>query len=412
MAVRRVVVTGLGVITPVGNDVQSYWEALIQGKSGIAPVTSFDTAHCPVKVAAQVHELDAEEILGKHDAKYNSRFMQFARIAAKQAYAASGLHAEAVDPDRFGVYVSTSIGGIEALEQAYSVFDPHTSSRVSPYLIPNTLVNVASGAIAIDLQAKGPNLAVVTACASGTNSIGEAFKAIQRGDQDVIVAGAADAAITPLTLSGFAAMRAMYTGDDPNRACIPFDSERSGTVMGEGAGILILEELEHAQQRGAPILAEIVGYGANCDAYSITTPELEGITISKAMQLALDDAHIASGQVGYVNAHGTATVLNDKTESRAIERIFGPNSSVPVTSVKSMTGHLLGAGGAVEAVASIMSLIDNFIPPTINNKQLDPDCKINVVVNNGVQTELDFVLSNSFGFGGHNACLVFKKWPS
>ncbi len=409
---RRVVITGMGAITPIGNDVQSYWEGLKAGKSGISHVTSFDTTNCPVKIAAEVRDLDPVEFLGKHDARYNSRFMQFARIAAKQAYKNSGLQKDDVVPSRFGVYVSTSIGGIEALEESYDSFDRNAPSRVSPYLIPNTLVNLASGAIAIDFQAKGPNLAIVTACASGSNSIGEAFKAIQRGDQDVIIAGAAEAAITPLTLSGFAAMRAMYTGDGPERACIPFDTERSGTVMGEGAGIVILEDLVHATARGAQILAEVVGYGTNCDAYSITTPEQEGVTIGQAMQLALDDAGVSADKVGYINAHGTATVLNDATESKAITRVFGSDSPVLVSSTKSMTGHLLGAGGAVEAIASVLSLQNGFVPATINVTNVDPMCLVNVVTNTGIKKELDLVMSNSFGFGGHNACLVFKKWPN
>lgn len=409
---RRVVITGLGVVSPIGNDVDIFWQNVRHGKSGIDHIASFDTTHIPVKVAAEVKGLEPEQFIGKHDARYNARFMQFARIAARQAYDMSGLADAKIDRSRFGVYVSSSIGGIEVLEKAYGAFDVNAPSRVTPYLIPSTLINLASGVIAIDLQAQGRNIAVVTACASGANSIGEAFKVIQSGDQYVIVAGASDAAITPLTLSGFAAMRALYTGSDPTRACIPFDNERSGTVMGEGAGILVLEELEHAKRRNAPILAEIIGYGTNCDAYSITSPEPEGRVISRAMQEALDDAEIKPTDVDYINAHGTATVLNDKTESLAINRVFGEAPKVHVSSTKSMTGHLLGAGGAVEAIACIKALQDGFVPATINHSTTDPSCNINLVVNNGREIDIDIALTNSFGFGGHNACLVFRRWQN
>lgn len=409
---RRVVITGLGVVSPIGNDVDIFWQNVRQGKSGIDHIASFDATHIPVKVAAEVKGLEPEQFIGKHDARYNARFMQFARIAARQAYDMSKLADANIDHSRFGVYVSSSIGGIEVFENAYKTFDVNAPSRVTPYLIPSTLINLASGVIAIDLQAQGRNIAVVTACASGANSIGEAFKVIQSGDQDVIVAGASDAAITPLTLSGFAAMRALYIGSDPMRACIPFDNERSGTVMGEGAGILVLEELEHAKQRNAPILAEIIGYSTNCDAYSITSPEPEGQIISRAMQEALDDAGIKPTDVDYINAHGTATVLNDKTESLAINRVFGEASKVHVSSTKSMTGHLLGAGGAVEAIACIKALQDGFVPATINHSATDPACNINLVVNEGREIDIDIALTNSFGFGGHNACLVLRKWQS
>lgn len=409
---RRVAITGLGVVSPIGNDVDIFWQNVRQGKSGIDHIASFDATHIPVKVAAEVKGLEPEQFIGKHDARYNARFMQFARIAARQAYDMSKLADANIDHSRFGVYVSSSIGGIEVFENAYKTFDVNAPSRVTPYLIPSTLINLASGVIAIDLQAQGRNIAVVTACASGANSIGEAFKVIQSGDQDVIVAGASDAAITPLTLSGFAAMRALYIGSDPMRACIPFDNERSGTVMGEGAGILVLEELEHAKQRNAPILAEIIGYSTNCDAYSITSPEPEGQIISRAMQEALDDAGIKPTDVDYINAHGTATVLNDKTESLAINRVFGEASKVHVSSTKSMTGHLLGAGGAVEAIACIKALQDGFVPATINHSATDPACNINLVVNEGREIDIDIALTNSFGFGGHNACLVLRKWQS
>jgi 3-oxoacyl-[acyl-carrier-protein] synthase II len=402
----------MGVVSPLGHDIETFWNNIQNGVCGIEPISAFDTTHSPVKLAAEVKRFDPEPFIGKLDTKHNARFMQFARVAAQKAYEMSRMSDAIINSNRLGVYVSSSIGGIETLEKAYENFDPSTSSRVSPYLIPNTLVNLASGAIAIDLGAKGRNLAIVTACASGANAIGEAYKSIQRGEQDVIVAGAADAAITPLALAGFAAMRAMYTGDNPTRACIPFDNERSGTVMGEGAGIIILEELEHARARKAPIFAEIIGYGTTCDAYSITTPEQEGTSISQAMQQALDDASISPDAVDYINAHGTSTILNDQTETRAIKKVFGEDTKIPVSSTKSMTGHLLGAGGAVEAIISIQALINDFLPATVNFKVRDPECDINLITGDGEHTNIDTVLSNSFGFGGHNASLIVKKWQN
>lgn len=413
MPKRRVVITGMGVVSAIGNDVNTFWDNIKNSVCGIDFIQSFDTTHNPIKLAAEVKELNSEQYFEHRDTKHNARFMLFARVAAQQAYRASGLDTADIDRDRFGVYVSSSIGGIEVLENSQESFSITAPARVSPYLIPSTLVNLASGAIAIDVQARGSNLAVVAACASGANAIGEAFHKIQLGAEDVILAGASDAAITPLSLAGFAAMRAMHTGNDPSRACIPFDAERSGTVMGEGAGILILEELEHALKRNAPILGEIIGYGANCDAFSVTSPELEGTTISKAISKAIDDASIKTTDISYINAHGTATVLNDKTETRAIKNVFGNHTKyVLVSSTKSMTGHTLGASGAIEAIVCIRALQDNFGPATINYAAPDPECDLNLVVNQGLSQELDVVLSNSFGFGGHNASLIFKKWQA
>ena len=408
---RRVVITGVGVVSSIGTDIDTFWDSVKTGVCGIDLIRSFDTTYSPVKVAAEVKELNSEQYFERRDTKHNARFMLFARVAAQQAYRASGLNTANIDRDRFGVYVSSSIGGIEALENSQKSFSMTAPARVSPYLIPSTLVNLASGAIAIDVQARGSNLAVVTACASGSNAIGEAFHKIRLGAEDVILAGASDAAITPLSLAGFAAMRAMHSGNNPNRACIPFDAERSGTVMGEGAGILVLEELEHALKRNAPILGEIIGYGANCDAFSITSPELEGTTVSRAISKAIDDARIKTEDINYINAHGTGTVLNDMTETRAIKKIFGDQTKeIPVSSTKSMTGHTLGASGAIEAIICIKALQDNFVPATINYSVPDPQCDLYLVVNRGMNHELDMVLSNSFGFGGHNASLIFKKW--
>lgn len=413
MSNRRVVITGMGVISAIGNDVDSFWENIKNGVCGIDRIRSFDTTHNPIKLAAEVKELNSEQYFENRDTKHNARFMLFARVAAQQAYHVSGLDTAKLNRDRFGVYVSSSIGGIEVLEDSHESFSIAAPARVSPYLIPSTLVNLASGAIAIDVQARGSNLAVVTACASGSNAIGEAFHKIRFGAEDVILAGASDAAITPLSLAGFAAMRAMHTGDDPTRACIPFDADRSGMIMGEGAGILVLEELEHALERKAPILGEIVGYGANCDAFSVTSPELEGKTIGKAINKAIDDSGVKRTDINYINAHGTATVINDKTETRAIQNVFGKQTKdVLVSSTKSMTGHTLGASGAIEAIVCIKALQDNFAPATINYKKPDPDCDLKLVVNQGINQELNVVLSNSFGFGGHNASLIFKKWQA
>lgn len=411
MLKRRVVITGMGVVSAIGNDTKSFWDSIKKGTCGIDSITFFDATKSPVKLAAEIKSLDSEQYFEARDIKHNARFMLLARIAAQEAYHMSGLGNFSIDRDRFGVFVSSSIGGIEVLEANQTAFMQTDSPRVSPYLIPSTLVNLASGAIAIDVQARGSNMAIVTACASGANSIGEAFLKIQEGSQDVILAGASDAAITPLSLAGFAAMRAMHTGDDPSRACIPFDKERSGTVMGEGAGILILEDLEHALKRKATILGEIAGYGTNCDAFSITSPELEGTAISKAMRNAIDSASLRVEEIDYINAHGTATVLNDSTESLAIQKVFGAYAKdVLVSSTKSMTGHTLGSSGAIEAVVCLKALQENFAPPTINYQSADPKCDLNLVVNKGVDKELDVVLSNSFGFGGHNASLIFKKW--
>lgn len=413
MPSRRVVITGMGIVSAIGNDVASFWDSIKNGVSGIDYITSFDSTDSQVKLAAEVKGLNSEQYFENRDTKHNARFMLLARIAAQQAYRSSRLDTADFDRDRFGVYVSSSIGGIEVLENRKVSLSETSPARVSPYLIPSTLVNLASGAIAIDVQARGSNLAVVTACASGANSIGEAFQKLRLGQEDVILAGASDAAITPLSLAGFAAMRAMHTGDKPDRACIPFDVERSGMVMGEGAGILVLEGLEHALKRKAPILGEIIGYGANCDAFNIVSPELEGKTISKAINKAIDDSGVNKTSIQYVNAHGTATILNDKTEARAIHNVFGDHTKdVLISSTKSMTGHALGASGAIEAIVCIKALQDNFIPATINYLKPDPECDLNLVINQGVAQELDVVLSNSFGFGGHNACLIFKKWQA
>ncbi len=412
-APRRVVVTGMGVVSPIGQTVNAFWQGLQAGTCGIDVITAFDASRFKVTLAAEVKDLETDAYFAPHELKRNSRFMLFARIAARQAYRDSGLASSAVDHDNLGVYVSSSIGGLDNLEEAGRVLAELGPDRVSPYLIPTTLVNLASGAIAIDLRAKGSNLAIVTACASGANSIGEAFHKIRSGAEEVILAGASDAAITPTAIAGFAAMRAMHTGSDPQRASIPFDAERSGMVMGEGAGVVVLESLEQATRRHAPIYGEIIGYGSNCDAYSITTPDQEGMTVSRAITKALHDAGISGRQIDYINAHGTSTVLNDRNETLAIKRALGDHAvRVPVSSTKSMTGHLLGAGGAVEAIACLLALRDGVIPASINYRVPDPACDLNLVTGQSRRQDLDIVLSNSFGFGGHNASLIFKKWNS
>ncbi len=406
---RRVVITGLGAVSPLGGDIARLWRGACKGESGVGSITAFDTTYNPIKIAAEVRDWHPEQYIEPRSLRHNARFIQFARVAAQQAYQMSGLTEARLNRDRFGVYVSSSVGGIDMLEKVSRSFRVDAPSRVPPYLIPNVMLNLASGTIAIDLQAHGHNIATASACASGANAIGEAFRVIQRGEQDVMLAGAADAAITPLSLAGFAAMRAMYTGDDPSRASIPFDAERSGTVMGEGAGVIALEELEHARARNVPIIAELVGYGTNCDAYSIATPEVEGRSVGRAMQLALDDARIVAADIGYINAHGTSTILNDKTETLAIHRVFGELTEVPVSSTKSMTGHMLGASGAVEAIITTKALQDGIVPPTANYRVPDPDCRLNIVTK-CQRASFQYALTNSFGFGGHNACLVLKKW--
>ena len=405
---QRVVVTGVGIVSPIGHDLETFWNAIKQGRSGIRPIQSFDATNHPVSVAAEVQDFDASELLSQQDIKHNARFIQFARVAARKAYSTAGLEDVAIDPYQIGVSVSSSVGGIESLEQAANDFKT-SRLRVSPYLISNSLINLAAGMIAIDIQAKGKNQAIVTACASGTNSIGEAYKAIQRGEQTVILAGASEAAITPLALAGFAAMRALSSSTDPAQACSPFDSKRSGTVMGEGAAILTLESLDHALARGAPIIGEIVGYAGNCDAFSVTAPDPEGASITRVMQDALNDSGIVSSDIGYVNAHGTATILNDRAESRAISAVFGAKGPY-VSSTKSVTGHLLGAGGAVEAVATILALQEGVVPPNSNLSDVDSSCTANIVGASAVSADLQYAMTNSFGFGGHNAALICKRW--
>ncbi len=408
---RRVVITGMGIVCPIGNTLDETWESVKANRCGVGEITAFDTSDYKVKLAAEVKDLDTEQYFSKREMKFNERFTQFARIAAKQAYADAGLEDSGLDRDRFGVIVGSGVGGLRKIEESTETLNSRGPGRVSPFFIPMAIVNLAPGNIAIDLQARGICSSSVTACASGTNSIGEAFHRIRFGYEDVIAAGGSESTITPLGIAGFQSMRALYSGDDPRRASIPFDKERSGFVMGEGAGILMLEELEHAKARDAKIYAEVVGYGTSCDAHHITAPLEDGSGAVKSMKNALKDGELAVSDVDYINAHGTSTALNDKGETAAVKALFGDHAKeLMISSTKSMTGHLLGGSGAVEAVITVKALQDGFVPATLNYQVPDPECDLNVVPNEGVKKDIHCAISNSFGFGGHNATLAFAKW--
>lgn len=408
---RRVVITGLGIVCPIGNTLDETWESVKANRCGVGEITAFDTSDYKVKLAAEVKDLDTEQYFSKREMKFNERFTQFARIAARKAYADAGLEDSGLDRDRFGVIVGSGVGGLRKIEESTETLNSRGPGRVSPFFIPMAIVNLAPGNIAIDLQARGICSSSVTACASGTNSIGEAFHRIRFGYEDVIAAGGSESTITPLGIAGFQSMRALYSGDDPRRASIPFDKERSGFVMGEGAGILMLEELEHAKARDAKIYAEVVGYGTSCDAHHITAPLEDGSGAVKSMKNALKDGELAVSDVDYINAHGTSTALNDKGETAAVKALFGDHAKeLMISSTKSMTGHLLGGSGAVEAVITVKALQDGFVPATLNYQVPDPECDLNVVPNEGVKKDIHCAISNSFGFGGHNATLAFAKW--
>lgn len=407
---RRVVVSGMGAVSPIGNSVEELWQGIRTHRCGIDAITHFDTADYKVKLAAEVKDLDMEQYFSKRDLKFNDRFTQFARIAAKQAMQDSGLDVHKENMERFGVIIGSGIGGIATIEQAQKNMESRGPSRVSPFFIPMTLANLAAGTVAIDWGAKGHCSCVVTACAAASNAIGEAFHKIRAGQEDIILAGGSEAAITPLAIAGFMSMRALYEGEDKARASIPFDKERKGFVMGEGAGILVLEEYEHAKARGAHIYGEIVGYGATCDAYHITAPAPDGSGGAKAMIQAIEDAGIEKEQIGYINAHGTSTPLNDRTETAAVKLSFGEHARhLAMSSTKSNTGHLLGASGAIEAIITIKALQEGYIPATIHYEQADEECDLDIVANEGRAASLAYAMSNSLGFGGHNASLVFAK---
>ncbi|WP_300398034.1 beta-ketoacyl-ACP synthase II [Faecalicoccus sp.] len=408
---RRVVITGLGAVSPIGNDVNTVWNSIEQGVCGIAPITHFDTSDYKVKLAGEVKDLDMEAYFSKRDLKFNDRFTQFARIVSKQAMIDAGFEKDPDDAMRFGCMIGSGIGGIDTIEQASKTLEGRGPSRVSPFFIPMSLANLAAGQVAIDWGLKGATSCVVTACAAASNAIGEAFHRIRDGYEDVMLTGGSEAAVTPLAIAGFQSMRALHAGDDVSRASIPFDADRSGFVMGEGAGALVLEELEHAKARGAKIYAEIVGYGASCDAHHITAPLDDGSGGAQAMVQAIEDAKIVPEAIDYINAHGTSTPLNDKTETAAVKAAFKEHAyKLAMSSTKSNTGHLLGASGAIEAIISIKALQNSLIPPTIHYQNPDAQCDLDIVANTPRKQDIQYAMSNSLGFGGHNASLIFKKW--
>lgn len=411
MEKKRVVVTGLGAVTPVGNNVEQSWSNIKAGKSGVGPLTRLNADEYPAKVAAEVKDFDIHEYLEKKEARKMDRFTHFAVASSIMAVKDANLTINDENAHRVGVWVGSGIGGMETFENQFETFLNRGYRRVSPFFVPMMIPDMAAGQVSITLGAKGVNSCTVTACATGTNSIGDAFKVIQRGDADVMVTGGAEAPITRMSVAGFCANTALSTNPDPATASRPFDKERDGFVIGEGAGILILEELEHALARGANIYAEIVGYGSTGDAYHITAPAPEGEGGARAMKMALDDAGLTPDQIDYVNAHGTSTDYNDKYETVAVKNVFGEHAyRLAISSTKSMTGHLLGAAGGVEAIFSILALRDSTLPPTINYKTKDPDCDLDYVPNESREKNIGAVMSNSLGFGGHNATIVFKKY--
>lgn len=413
MTKRRVVVTGIGTINPIGHNVEETWKSIEEGKCGIAPISLFDTKDMKVTLAGEVKDFDVTKYIDKKEAKKMDRFIQMGMIAAKEAMEDSKLDINNIDSHRFGVIVSSGIGGLGSIEKNYQTGAKRGFDRVSPFFIPMTISNLAAGHIAIAYHAQGLCTCPVTACAGGTNAIGDAFRNIRDGYQDVMIAGGCEASVTPLGIGGFTSMKALSDATDPNRASIPFDKERNGFVMGEGAGILILEELEHALKRGAHIYGEMTGYGVSCDAHHITAPLPNGEGGAYAMQNALDDAGISYDVIDYINAHGTSTHLNDLCETEAIKSVFKEHAyKLAVSSTKGHTGHCLGAAGGIEAVLSVLALKHGFIPPTLNYQVKDEECDLNVVPNKGVKKDLHYVMSNSLGFGGHNASIIFKEYDN
>lgn len=409
---RRVVVTGLGTISPLGNDVASTWKNLLAGRSGVDWITHYDAGEFKTRFAAEVKGFDGAALFGGREVRRMDRFTQFALAAAGQALAGSGLEITDANRDRVGVIVGSGIGGISTLMEQVAVFNERGPARVSPFLVPMMIPDSAAGMIAIQLGLRGPNMAVVTACATGTNAVGEAAEIIRRGQADAMLTGGSEASILPIAMAGLNSMTALSTrNDDPQRASRPFDLNRDGFVMGEGGALLMLEALEHAQARRARILAEVIGYGFTNDAFHISAPAENGAGAARCMQMALDDAGIGASAVDYINAHGTSTPLNDKSETAAIKTIFGRDAyRVPISSTKSMTGHLLGASGALEAVICVKVLEDQILPPTINYETPDPECDLDYVPNTARSCAADVIMSNSFGFGGHNATIILKRF--
>lgn len=407
---ERVVITGMGAVTPIGNDVASFWEGLKTGKNGIGPISHFDTTNFKAKLAAEVKDFDPTLYMDKREAKRMDHYCHFAVAAAKQAFAQSGLTEGSFDPYRSGVFFGSGVGGLKVFEDELPKMLEKGPGRVSPLCIPEMIANMGAAHISMALGFKGESICPVTACATGNHAIGEAYRTIKHGYQDIIIAGGAEASIIPIATAGFQNMKALHTGEDPDAASVPFDARRSGFVMGEGAGAVVLESLSHAQARGATILAEVVGYGATSDAYHITAPDPEGAGGAKAMERAIADAGLTPDQIDYINAHGTSTPINEKIETMAIKKALGDAAyKVHISSTKSMTGHLLGAAGAVEAIACVLAMQYGIVPPTINYKEPDPDCDLDITPNHAVEAPLHTALSNSLGFGGHNAALVFRR---
>lgn len=408
---RRVVITGLGAITPIGNNAKDFWKGIKEGKCGIDEITHFDASEYKVKLAAEVKEYNPEDYFDKKAAKRLDTFSQFAIIAAKEAWNDSKLDKETENMERVGVILGSGIGGLETMEKEMANIHQKGPDRVSPMFIPMNIANMAAGNVAIELGAKGESIAMVTACASGTHCVGESFRMIKNGYQDVVIAGGTEATITPIGIAGFTNIKALSQATDKNRASIPFDKERSGFVMGEGAGIVILEELEHALKRNAKIYAEVVGYGATSDAYHITSPAPGGEGGARAMKIAMEEANVKPEEITYINAHGTSTHLNDSCETLAIKTALGEASKkVMVSSTKGHTGHLLGAAGGVEAVVCAKSVEEGFVPATINYKVPDEECDLDIVPNEGRKVDVKYAMSNSLGFGGHNASILLKKY--
>lgn len=409
---KRVVITGLGMVTPVGLDTESSWEGLIRGKSGIGPITQFDDKAIPIQIAGEIRGFETEKFIELKEIKKMDRFIHLAIAASQMAMDMSGLKITPENAERVGVMVSSGMGGLSAIERVHEAYRTKGYRRITPFFIPMSIINEVAGHISIRFGAKGPNISVVTACATGTHSIGDAFKWIQRGDADAMIAGGTEACICPLAVGGFNAMKALSTRNhEPTRASRPFDAERDGFIMGEGSGIVVLEELEAARGRGAHIYAEVLGYGASGDAYHISSPAPNGDGAARCMSLAIKDAGVALTELGYINAHGTSTKYGDEVESVAIKTVFGDLAyKIPISSIKSMTGHLLGASGGVEAVVSVLAMDRGILPPTINLENPDPECDLDYIPNTARHLQVNIAMSNSFGFGGTNACLVFRKF--
>ena len=408
---RRVVITGLGALAPNGNSVPEYWDSLISGKSGIGYITAFDTENLSVKIAGELSDFDAQDHFDRKELRKLDPFTVYHMVSSSEAITQAGL-TQNIDMDRVGVIIGSGVGGIQTLEDQCNIYSTRGQRRVSPFFVPRMIANIAAGNLAIKYGFKGPNQTIISACASGTDAIGLAARTIQYGDADVMITGGTEASITGLTISGFANIKALSTrNEDPESASRPFDAERDGFVLGEGSASIVLEELSHAEKRGASILAELVGYGSTDDAFHITQPSEGGKGAIKAMQNALDDANLSVNDIDYINAHGTSTPFNDKTESAAIASLFGDHTKkLKVSSTKSMVGHALGASGALEAIACIQAIQNDILPPTINYTNPDPECTLDYVPNNSQESTINAAMSNSFGFGGHNGVIVIKKW--